>query len=484
MLKVSYPPNWGVLIPGQQHSLLAGMILAHEFEPLVRFNAKGTVEPGVAKSWFVSDDYRQYTFDIDTSKNFSDGTPLNAKMIKESWERALQMEAISTNHSLADVMYLIEGFEQFSETKILSGVSAPRNDLLIVKFKAPFRLALDHFAGVRYAVTRISNEGHLIGTGPFRIVSKSVDRAILERNPHHPAANENPLEIKIVGQKTDDSLNDLIESKTDLVYLSPFSNIPKLDQNSDKLSIFEGQESNHLVLTINGISGRTFSDPHLRMAFQYLITSEINIDPNFSKQMAPGFRLENQSYLPVQAGRLDESEVQEIIKFGEKYIYQLKSAFSNSNPLLLDVGVTGAWIKAILDKYDIPYKELVAQDSDRWRMFYKTFDADVALFGFSISHGDPDALYHALGAKGAIATGMSQRPRVNQLLESGRGITKIEDLHSHYQQVSKAILEEVPYVHIGFLRRVYAFRKNSLKLKNHILHRRDYDLSSFVPIEQ
>lgn len=77
----------------------------------------------------------------------------------------------------------------------------------------------------------------------------------------------------------------------------------------------------------------------------------------------------------------------------------------------------------------------------------------------SIVHGDPDGIYHALGQTGAIASKMTMRDSVTELLEQGRGIVEVEGLDTHYKKVTKAILREVPFVHLGFTRRFFIFNK-------------------------
>jgi peptide/nickel transport system substrate-binding protein len=53
-------------------------IPANVVEPLVYFNKDGSVEPGVAESWTISDDKKTYTFKI-RETTFSDGAPVTAE---------------------------------------------------------------------------------------------------------------------------------------------------------------------------------------------------------------------------------------------------------------------------------------------------------------------------------------------------------------------------------------------------------------------
>jgi hypothetical protein len=57
------------------------------FETLVLLDCAGAVRPGLAESWLVEDDGRQWTFTIRSGARFSDGTPVTGQVIADSWTR-------------------------------------------------------------------------------------------------------------------------------------------------------------------------------------------------------------------------------------------------------------------------------------------------------------------------------------------------------------------------------------------------------------
>ena len=54
------------------------------YEGITRFE-NGKVVSGIAKSWNVSKDGKTYTFHLDKENKFSDGTPVNAKIVKKNF---------------------------------------------------------------------------------------------------------------------------------------------------------------------------------------------------------------------------------------------------------------------------------------------------------------------------------------------------------------------------------------------------------------
>ena len=122
-----------------------------------------------------------------------------------------------------------------------------------------------------------------------------------------------------------------------------------------------------------------------------------------------------------------------------------------------------------------PGKEIV-------QIYYKSFDTDVLAGGLGVFSGDPDGIYHALGKDGSIASPMTRRKELNRYLEEGRAILDTEKLDEAYKKVSRAALEEVPFVHLGFLKTRMAYRKDLIKVKKSIKHRSDDTLTTFSPI--
>lgn len=104
-LRVAFPFYWGNLTPPLQHTAHADIIIKNQFESLVGWGEGSKIEPLAARSWTVSADHRTFTFKIDTTRRFSNGTRLSARHFKEAWEYALTLQPKSANNSLQDLLY-------------------------------------------------------------------------------------------------------------------------------------------------------------------------------------------------------------------------------------------------------------------------------------------------------------------------------------------------------------------------------------------
>ena len=87
------PPN---LDPtGGAAAAIDEVVYANIFEGLTRYQADGSIAPGLAESWEISEDGLEYTFALRSGVTFHDGTAFSAEDVKFSLDRARAEE--STN---------------------------------------------------------------------------------------------------------------------------------------------------------------------------------------------------------------------------------------------------------------------------------------------------------------------------------------------------------------------------------------------------
>lgn len=84
----SEPRNLDPQMASDNNSLL---VIRNIFEGLARYDADGSIIPGVAEEWTSSADYTEYTFHLRRNAKWSDkaGTPVTAQDFVFAWQRAL-----------------------------------------------------------------------------------------------------------------------------------------------------------------------------------------------------------------------------------------------------------------------------------------------------------------------------------------------------------------------------------------------------------
>jgi oligopeptide transport system substrate-binding protein len=148
-------------------------IAADLHEGLTRTGPDGSPVPGAADSWERSADGREYVFHLRTNLRWSDGQPLKA----EHFAIALRaLTAPGTTAPYAALFSAISDIEVMDDRRLRVALSRPFPQL-------PAVLALPA-ASPRPGT--IGSLQHVPGSGPFRLVDRSVgEKIVLERNPYY-----------------------------------------------------------------------------------------------------------------------------------------------------------------------------------------------------------------------------------------------------------------------------------------------------------
>ncbi len=77
-----------------------GVVYSNVFEGLTRFASDGSIVPGLAKSWDISDDGLTYTFHLVKGVKFHDGTTFDAEDVKFSLDRARAEDSANAQKAL------------------------------------------------------------------------------------------------------------------------------------------------------------------------------------------------------------------------------------------------------------------------------------------------------------------------------------------------------------------------------------------------
>jgi peptide/nickel transport system substrate-binding protein len=200
------------LTPGE------AVLLSNVAQGLVRFDARGQVEPGLAERWNVSDDGLSYIFRL-ASAEWSGGGKITARQVARILRQAL---AQSSNNPLKDTLGAVDEIVAMTDRVLEVRLKAPRPNLLQL-------LAQPEFALLR--------EGH--GSGPFRFGKKRLAGGALplERRVTVPDGEEDRLErLSLAGSLAPAAVRSFVAGDADLVLGGTFADLPytrgsKLDRN-------------------------------------------------------------------------------------------------------------------------------------------------------------------------------------------------------------------------------------------------------------
>ncbi len=191
-LEFSWSQNVGPLNP---HAYSPNQMFAQAmvYEPLVKYQADGTLAPWLAESWQVSDDGRTYIFKLRSGVTFSNGEPFDAVAVKKNFQTVLANRA---NHEWLGLVNQLESVEEVDPGSVAFVLKAPYYPFLQemalvrpVRFLAP--------AGFPASGSTAEGIAAPIGTGPW-VLKESVlgQYDVFERNEKY--WGEKPAFEKIV----------------------------------------------------------------------------------------------------------------------------------------------------------------------------------------------------------------------------------------------------------------------------------------------
>ncbi|MBI3072113.1 MAG: ABC transporter substrate-binding protein [Deltaproteobacteria bacterium] len=186
---------------------------------LTRIDEKLNVIPDLAERWEIADDGRTVTFFLRSGIKFHDGQPVTARDVKFTYDTLLDERFGSRYHGVyRDKIRSVDALDDHTVRFRLHHAQAP--------FLADVTTGIvpAHLGGATRDA-RVKFESILIGSGPFKFVSRAGDDLVtLAANPHHHTGppNLSHLSFRVVRNEVTRYL-ELVKGDADLVQnaLSP-----------------------------------------------------------------------------------------------------------------------------------------------------------------------------------------------------------------------------------------------------------------------
>jgi peptide/nickel transport system substrate-binding protein len=184
------------------------VLLANVAQGLVRFDARGQIEPGLAERWIVTDDGLSYIFRLGVSE-WSDGTKVTAHQVARILRRAIGRQSRS---AIRDNFGAVTEVVSMTDRVLEFRLNAPRPNLLQL-------LAQPELAVVR-------NGG---GTGPFAVETKRGEDGelrLVREVPEPDGEDSYNEEVWLSGRSAGDAIRAFADGKLDLLLGGSFVDLP------------------------------------------------------------------------------------------------------------------------------------------------------------------------------------------------------------------------------------------------------------------
>lgn len=260
-------------------------------DPLVWQTAAGEFAPGLAESWTISEDGKEYTLKLRKDVTFHDGTPLNAEAVKFTLDRIMDPETKS--QTAISLMGPYDSSEVVDDNTIkikFKQPYAPFLNSLSLPYLSPQSPTAVKAAGKDYGITS------LVGTGPYMFKSyKPDEEVVLVKNPNykwgppHLMSGGGPfldtITIRIIPE---DNTRSAALQSGELTFADtlPTQELANLSANKDLTILSPVQAgSGHSVMM--NVTNPPMDDVKVRQALEYATDKQGLIDTVFNGAFEP-----------------------------------------------------------------------------------------------------------------------------------------------------------------------------------------------------
>lgn len=414
-------------IRNQSGSALEQLLIGNVYEALVSRNSNNEVEPGLAKSWTISNDGLTYTFKLNEHMNFSNGDTLDATDV--AW---------SINQLKAKQYYNSDQVENLKQA------SAPDATTVKLTLSRPDANMLWYLSGRPGLVfdkdARYDAKTTAVGSGPYVVKSfDSSSKLVLQANPKYwGSAHKARTTTVTVRFLPDDNaaLNALTSG--DVQVLSPVNaNMTGKLKSSGKYTVKATEGSDKFVLAFNCTGAKT-ADKRVRQAIRYAINHKEIIASRGGVDAALGGPIPS-----VDPGYEDLTGLYPYNPAKAKSLMQ-QAGYSTNHPLKLTLTYAnvygselGEQLRSQLSRIGIDLNVNTVEFSTWLQDVHTNGDYDLSLVDHAESHDfykwtQPDYYYHYDNAQ------------VQALYAKALAATDEQDSAQYLKQAARIVSEDAP----------------------------------------
>lgn len=450
-----------------------GDVINQTFEGLTR-EKSGTVYPGIAESWEVSEDGLTVTFKLRESK-WSDGSPLTANDFVYSWKRGMDPATASEYAWIWEYTNIVGAFDAVNGASLDEvGVTALDDQTLEVKLITPTDyivslLSFYHFLPTKQSAVEAGADGawakdpaNAVSNGPFKLTSYKIGEGLtLVKNENYWNAAEVKID-RIEGKFIDEQATAYQAYQAGELHLLPDvppAEIPTLMAESSEFYVFPLLGTYYYNFNMDL---PIFQDVRVRKALNLAVDRELITETMGSGQIpAAGF---------VPPGFLDHEGNDFFEKSGTYGIATDNSKVAEAQALLAEAGFPGG---AGFPEFTIMYNtsaghqqvaELVQEmlktnlgintklENQEWAVFQDTRkegDYELARGGWLTDFMDPMGLLAIFTSENAYNDPNFKNAEYDALLSTAaktRGAEHFEALYAA-QEILMSELPIIPIYH-------------------------------------
>ncbi|MFQ5711387.1 MAG: ABC transporter substrate-binding protein [Candidatus Geothermarchaeales archaeon] len=454
--------------PAKAYDFFSWEVMWNYMEGLLKYKPGTTLlEPGLAESYTVSPDGLAYTLKIREGLSFTDGTPLDASVVKYSLERVINLNL--------DPSWLVSEFVDKVDVVDTYTVKITLKDP--VSFFPQLMASVPYFPVSPKAYPADKAVDSTVGIGPLKITNWIRDVEVdFEANPDYygaPSKSKNVV-IKFFGDAT--TMRLALQKGSIDVGWRTFRPIDISDFQADpNLNVIAVPGPYIRYIVINTQFAPPLDNKAVRQALAYATDRKAIADEVFMGTVTP-------LYSMIPGGMWSHEDVFKDV-YGETPNYAKTRellatiGYNEGNKLPLELwytpthyGDTEADVATVIKaSWEASGVISVTVKSAEWSTYLDYMRmvvgvAPIMLFGWYPDYLDPDdyttpfldsAVEYRLGS-------YYSDPEMDELLEAARTTINIEERTKLYKQVQDKLAEDVPHIPI-FQGTLYAVTQKNVK---------------------
>jgi ABC-type transport system substrate-binding protein len=449
------------LDPALSTDVPTGRAVSYVFEGLTSFTPDARVEPALAERWDVSSDGSKFTFHLRSGVTFSDGTPLTARTVVASWQRALDP---ATKGGRAEPLQPIRGAREFAagKARTVAGLSAPDDSTVVVQLEEPLGifpklLAMPVAAIVPAGVT----SERPVGSGPWKLVEwKHDDYLLFAKNERYwrgaPAADS--LRARIIAEPST-AVAEFESGNVD-VLLIPAGETRQWEDDESKKDVLMSVPALQLVYVGINTTRGPLRDKRVRQAINLSIDRE-----QILARLVSGRGRLAAGVIPPSLGGADTTRAAWPYDTVRAKALLREAGFPNGIDVEIWVGSNPVYgrivetMQAYLAKSGIRVK-IVQRESAAAREAARNGQTDMIMKDWYADYPDAENFLYPLlhGANTGVGGNVSffRNPRFDDLVTRARRESDEAKRNVLYQQADSLAFDEAPMVFLYFYSELYA----------------------------
>jgi peptide/nickel transport system substrate-binding protein len=464
------------------------------FEALVFYADESTeLQPGLAESWDISPDGKNYTFHLRKGVKFHDGTPLNADAVVFSIGRMMKDRNVKFFGKGWDIPAQDRTPEYWVSMEMddtIGAVEATDEHTVVFKlkrFEAPFlaNMGMD-FADIISPTAFMKNPKEFlrnpVGSGPFKFASwVKDDRIIMEKNQDYWDKSGGPYLDKIVFRSIPENSVRFLELKAGSIHICQFPNPAdvELARKDPNIKLISQPGMNIGYLSFNHTKEPWKSNLHLRKAIAHAINRKAIVDNlyqgmgqvaknpipptmwGYNKQV-PGFKYD----VEMAKAELAKAGFPEGKGLPEITLWSMPVPRPyNPDGLKIGVAMSGDLAKVGINSRVVSYE---------WGTYLKRQreqpeDMDLFQLGWTGDNGDPDNFLAVLfdGLASSSVRTQWHNEEYHNLMQQGKQTVDQAKRTEIYEKALQLIYDEVPVISVAHSTQIWPALNNVTDFKLH-----------------